>query len=306
MATFETAAEELAKKIATLEEILDKADDRFDDLRKQLGTLEEGINEDFTELVEQARSFFSKLQEERESLAREVNEAGQKVVAAENQVGESRGEVERSLGEAEGSLEGLTGNLTALVPQVESLVAEGAETPSQAIGQMAGDIQTSMTQALDAAREMLDNEVTDELDQMRQDLEDRVEALETSAREAGERVERAYSEFATRLDEATSLVEDQAFEAAGKHVKEVVDYAVEECAKAHEQEIETLGDMATDLGKLLDGLKDELETSRDRVKEEGQDALRTDMEELTTAVGAAQAALDQVKDLLASYTFVQM
>jgi chromosome segregation ATPase len=306
VATFETAAEDLAKKIATLEDILERSDTRFEELRKELSTLGEGVEQDYEALIQQAQAFFAKLQEEREALAREVGEAGQKVSEAETQVGQSRGEAESALAGAKGSLEALTANLGALSPQVETLVAQGAETPSQGLGQMAGQVETTMQQALDGAKEHLQSEVTDELEQMRKDLDQAVEDLQTAATEAGAQVDRAYADFASHLVEATELVGEQCFEAAGKHVKEVVQYAVEECGKLHEEEIRLVGDMANDLTRLLEGFKTELDTERDRIRNEGQEPLQTDMGELTTAVGAAQTALDQVKALLASYTFVQM
>lgn len=306
MATFESAAEDLAKKIATLDEILDKADDRFDELQKQLTTLEEGINDEFKDVVEQAQSFFTKLQEEREALNREVNEAGQRVSQAEGQVAQSRGEAEGELESAKGQLEALTQSVNGLEPQVESLAVQGAEEPSQAIVQMAGELTTNVQQALDSAQSLLEGEVSDELDQMRTDLEQRVEALKTAVQEAEQEIDQAHTDFAARVDEATQLVQQQAFEAAGNHIKEVVQYAIEETGKACDEQIAELTQLSTDLASLLAGLKAELEAARGKIQDEGQEPLHGDMDELTAAVGSAQGALDQVKALLASYTFVQM
>jgi chromosome segregation ATPase len=306
VATFETAAEDLAKKIATLDETLDQADHRFDALQKELHDLEEGINQEFSHVMEQAQAFFSKLQEEREALAREVGEAGQKIAQAEGQVAQSRGEAEGELEQAKGQLEALTGSVNGLEPQVESLAAQGAEEPSHAIAQMASQIQTSMQQALDDAQTLLEGDVSDELDQMRHDLEEQVEALKTAVQEAGQEVDQAHVDFTTRVNEATHLVQEQAFEAAGNHIKEVVHYAIEECGKAHQEQIAELTQLSTGLASLLEGLKGELDTARGRIHDEGQEPLHGDMDELTTAVGSAQGALDQVKALLASYTFVQM
>jgi hypothetical protein len=56
----------------------------------------------------------------------------------------------------------------------------------------------------------------------------------------------------------------------------------------------------------LDELQQEASRRADALRQEGQEALSSGHGELTQALAEAAGALDAVKQLLASFTFVQM
>jgi uncharacterized phage infection (PIP) family protein YhgE len=306
--TLETAADELVRKIRSVEGEVETAHDRLADLKQQASTLGDQIDAAWTELARQVAELADKAEEERAAIQRECEEAMRAVAQLE---GGARGARESAVPALEQVQVSTTTEFADAIRQKEEpldqLVAQGAEDTFESLGERAGEVATDLEQALGEARDFLADEVVSSLEEMQGQIEERLSTLrETLVDECGSAVQAAYDDWSAKLDEVVDKVEEEGFEAAKDHAKEVVEYALDQCAQAHEKELERLMQLVQLVEEALDTVKTDVEGHRDNVSQDGKDALDEGVSETKQALADALEALDQVKQLLASYTFVSM
>lgn len=125
------------------------------------------------------------------------------------------------------------------------------------------------------------------------------------ADECASALDEAYASWESGLEAVESKVE-QAFADARTHAEDVVTYSLEECRTAHADELDELVQLLdTTLGPALEKLEAAIEQRGGEV-DASHGALETDLDETGRGLEAAIAALQRVKELLASYSFVQL
>jgi hypothetical protein len=145
------------------------------------------------------------------------------------------------------------------------------------------------------------------LQDVQEQIEDHVSELrDTLVTECGNALQAAYDDWSAKLDEVLDTIEEDAFDAAKDHVQAVVEYALEKCSEAHAKEFDALVEVVDLVDEALSTMKDEVGECQTDVGQEGKDALDTGLQETEQALASALEALDQVRDLLARYTFVSM
>ena len=306
--TLETAADELVRKLRSVDGEVETAHDRLADLKQQASALGGQIDDAWTELARQVGELVDKAEEERAAIQRECQEAEQAVGQLEGGAKSTRESAVSALEQVQSST---TTEFADAVREkqepLDQLVTQAAEDTFESLGERAGEVASELEQVLGEARDFLADEVVSSLEDMQGQIEERLSALrETLVDECGSAVQAAYDDWSAKLDEVVDKVEAEGFDAAGDHAKEVVEYALDKCAEAHEKELERLMEVVQLVGEALDTVKSDVEGHRGDVSEDGKGALDEGVEQTKQALADALEALDQVKQLLASYTFVSI
>jgi hypothetical protein len=250
-------------------------------------------------------SFLAKAQEQEGLLAEDGHEAT-------NELGVLRGEVEGAQSEAEAELVGsrddvaaLAEHLRSLEPAVDSLVASGAEAPFAALKELAGNVREALETAVAEAADVLHLMVTD-LGATAQAVEKRSEALRSHiAEECVQQLQDGFDTWQGNVDELEELVKAKLEELPG-NAHEVVEYAMTECVTGHEEELERVLALVPQIEQALEDLRGTVEETTTDISEEGFGALSDRLGTVSQSLTRTTEALDGVKDLLASYTFVTM
>jgi hypothetical protein len=156
------------------------------------------------------------------------------------------------------------------------------------------------------ARDFLESEVPAHLDELREEVRSRGEQVRQAlADECAATVDEAFASWQTALEAVEAKVE-QAFADARQHAEDVVTYSLKECRKAHAEELDEIVQMLdATLGPALEKLEGAIEQRGGEV-DQSHSALQTELEETGSGLESAIGALQRVKELLASYTFVQV
>jgi DNA anti-recombination protein RmuC len=306
--TLETAADELVRKIRSVEGEVETATERLDDLKKQASALGGQIDDAWTELARQVGELMDKAEEERVAIQRNCEEAAQAVAQLEGGARGTRESAASALEQVQASTNTEFADAIRLKQEpLDQLVTQAAEDTFESLGERAGEVASELEQALGEARDFLADEVVASLEEMQGQIEERLSAMrETLVEDCGSAIQEAYDDWSAKLDEVVGTVEEKGFDAAQDHAKEVVDYALEQCAQAHEAELERLMQVVQLVEEALDTVKTDVEGRRGSLAEDGKEALDDGANETKQALADALEALDQVKQLLASYTFVAM
>jgi hypothetical protein len=155
-------------------------------------------------------------------------------------------------------------------------------------------------------RDFLRDDVVDEIERVEQDLRDRCQALPGALAEQGAALQAAFDDWESQVDELQEYVTAQAFQASHQHAKDVVEYAFDECRTSYGQQLDAFGQLLDALSAELDGLGQVVQRSCDAVVAQAGAELTSSLEATRDAAQKALTALDGVRDLLASYSFVEV
>jgi DNA repair exonuclease SbcCD ATPase subunit len=304
MPDFDVAADTALMKIGEFSGHVEKAQAAFAAFEEQLDRLRAQVDADWAALGEAVSSYLEKAGAQGTRLGQEHQEA-------EAALGELRQAVDSAQAEGQTELSGAKAHVAALGEQVEGTrpqvdtLAEQAEGAARGLAERASAIQDALDEALSQAREFLEVQVVGQFKEMSEEIERRAEALQTAlADECETALEQAQEDLESKLDEVDQLA-DGAFGDARRHVEEVLDFSISESVKSHEQVLGELAGLAGELETAVEALSQATAQRKSEV-EQGQGSredARTDTDgRLNEMIGA----LNGVKDLLASFTFVEM
>jgi phage-related tail protein len=305
MAIFEDAAEQLVVKLKGLDGEMEQARQRISDIKDHLQSVCDDFDEHWQEMAEKVASVVAKVGDESEETSQSVDEGLSALAEAKGTVEGGGQEVEAELASAQEGVRAYGEHATGMEEPVETLVVDGVEVPAQALAQRAQEVEGELQQALSEAREFLTDEVGGTLKELQDEIRERCEELHTTLTvECANALQSAFDDWSSKMDEVEELVEQQAFTAAPPHAGENVTYALTACSDAQAQQLATLRDLVNGLVGVLDELKTEVGEAATDVAVEGADALAQGMDGLRQSLASAGTALDSVRDLLASYSFV--
>jgi ABC-type transporter Mla subunit MlaD len=306
LANLEVAADELVRKLRTVDGELEQAHDRFSELKEKLGTLGDGLDEDWIEVARAVGELVEKAGEELSTLGAEAQETGSAVSGVE---GMGQGASEAFTGALDGAETGtnqLADAVTARGPQVDA-AAQAGEQMFEALGQQAEQAGEQLAQVLQEARDFLTGEVATALQTMESEIADRFSEMRTTlVEECGGALQTAYDEWSGRLDEVLQAVAEEGFEAAHEQGQEVVEWALSECAKKHDEELDQLLQVAEAVREALNTLQEEVSESTTDVGEEGRNALAQALSETQAALVAMIGAVDTCRQVMSNYSFCQV
>jgi len=305
VATLEEAAQQLVEKLESLDGEIEDAQKSFAAHHEELAALDGQVGKDWDALTEEVTSFLEKVQEEMGKLNQDSQEAAKALAELKGEIEGVQSQAEAELEGSRADVNGLAEHLRALEPPIDTLVANGAETPFGNLRDLAQDVERQMEQALTEARDFLQDVVT-ELQDIQQDVEERSEELRSHiADECTQNLQTAYDEWQGHVEELEDLVKAK-FEELPENAQEVVEYAMTECTTGHEEEFDRLFDVVTEIEQALERLTGTVDETGTDIGEEGRGAIDSRLSETSQALVRTVEALDRVKALLASYTFVQM
>ena len=307
MATLETAADELVRKLTTVDGEVEQAKERFAKLKELVTSLEEQIDQDWIQLAGQVGELIQKANQERGKIQQDSQQAQAALSQLDASGDTAQGAFDSALEQAESDAREFEGAIGDQEDPTEELIEQGVETPLDALRTGAEEVADALEQVLEEARTFLEDEVASGLSAMRDELEARVDALnETLAEECATALQDAFDDWTEKVEEIEELVDEQGFEAARDHAQEVVDWAIAECAGSHQEELDQLADVVGVVEDALTELRSDVGVCQTDVGEEGRGALEEALSETGQALANMTATLDSVKAFLARYTFVEM
>jgi chromosome segregation ATPase len=305
VATLEDAAQELVDMLEALDTECQAAQKTFADHHEDLSDLDGQIASDWNALNEEVTTFLEAVTEQTGLLAQDGQEAASELLAL-------RGETEAAQSGAEGEIVGSRDDLAALAehlrslePSIDAVVASGAEAPFTALRELADDVREQLERAVTEAREFLE-EVAREVEATALAVEERSEELRAHvAEECTATLQTAYDAWAGHVGELEELVKDKLEELPG-NAREVVEYAMTECVRHHQEEFDEVLALVPDIERAIGELKETIDETATDIGEEGFGALDRGLGGLGESLTRTTEALDRVKALLASYTFVAL
>jgi gas vesicle protein len=306
LANLEVAADELVRKLRTVDGELEQAHERFTELKQKLGTLGEGLDDDWVELARAVAELVGKAGEELSTLGNEAQESASAVSGAESMAQGATDALTGALDSAETGTNQLADGVAAHGPQVDAAAAAGEEM-FEALGTQAEEAGQQLAQVLQEARDFLTGEVAAALHTMEGDIADRFAEMRTTlVEECGGALQNAYDEWSSRLDEVLETVSDDAFEAAHANGQEVVEWALGECAKKHDEEFDQLMQVAAVVREAVRALQEDVAEATTDVGEEGRNALDQALAETQAALVGMVGALDACRQVMSNYSFCQV
>jgi DNA anti-recombination protein RmuC len=214
---------------------------------------------------------------------------------------------EAGLGAAETGTQAFGDAVNQRGPQVNS-AAEAGEQTFQGLSQQAEEISSGLEEVLQQAREFLTGGAVSAFETMQSEIADRFDEMRTTlTTECTTALQEAYDDWSAKLDEVLSSVEEEGFSAAQTQAEEVVEWALQEAATGHEQELERLLEVVGVVQEALQTLRDEnIGESRTDVGEEGRNALEQALGETEAALQGMIGALDACRQTMSNYSFVQL
>jgi hypothetical protein len=304
MADLEAAADLALARTKQLEEHADEAQDALAAFEEHIERLAGQLEADTAALSARAREVMAAAGEHAAAIAQECQEAAAELGALEDATGSAHAEAVAATRRRGAEAAALTQGLQAGQARVEALAAD-AQAAFRALAAQAAEVESQVEQALDEARQFVGVQVVEDLQAMREELVERAGAVRALlADECAQRLDDKYSEWEGRLAEIEAFVA-KAFTDAGQHAEEVVAFSLEECAKGHAEALD-------DVKALVDGtLEPALRTLEAAVADRRAElqaaagSVEAGLDATASRLEAAIAALEAVRALLASYTFVQ-
>ncbi|MET0555579.1 MAG: hypothetical protein ABW221_21235 [Vicinamibacteria bacterium] len=304
MATLEEASRQLTEEIGEWEADVEAATTRFGALSTALRQREAALETAVARLEREVAEFVGRVQEETQALQTAVDEAHQATSRAEQAVQGAGTAATGSLAAGEDEVEGLTETLGDLPDQLERIVTQSVETPAQQLGDQARSLAETLETAFDGSGANVDA-----FTQTAAELQNRIPAatdgMGKAIKESSESVGEAFVEWTSHLFEVVDLA-SHGFKAIDANVDAVAAYATGESREALDDEAQRAIARALELDGTLDAVGDAVEdTGKTEVDGGLEEPLRTEMEDLESAIEESVQWLKEVQQWLAEYSFMQ-
>jgi DNA repair exonuclease SbcCD ATPase subunit len=306
MTTLEDAATVLVEKLKTLESHTEQADKAFADLEAALAAVSHQLESDSRALEERVQSFIQHVHEAKARLDQDGQEAGAALKALDDAAEAARSEQETEVQEARGEIQALQQHVGAIDGQARTML-QGVLNAAGNLKTRADETEAQLEQVVAEARRMLQEDLAAGLEQAQDEINQRADELRTTIEEECTRdLQGAYDEFSAAFEEAERLTEDNAFGKAPDHAREVIEAAFRECAEAYRDELEEIVAATVKLEASIHDLNQEVDEVRSDAVDAGKDNLIHRMSDMNDGLGQMEQALNDVKALLARFSFVRM
>lgn len=300
----ETAADAALLKVKQLSERHDAGDGALAELHELLTQTDERLKPQWSELETATDGLLSRIEEVRRRVVDEADEAGQALDELMEAVPAVHSVAETAFSDGSRHVAELHAALQAAAPRLASL-AEGVEQTAHRVRDQAAATSEQLTEVLAEARRFLAEEVAGDLRGMQDRLRERAESVQrTIAEQYSEALRDKYENWLENLNEVERVVED-AFDRARAHAAAVVEFSLGECGARQTEGVDGLADQMA----LFEGAAGALTEAVDGIAAETSEAGETVAGALTDTDDRAEhmtGALQAMKDVLASYTFVRV
>lgn len=307
MATLEDAAEDLVVKLRGLDSEMAESEQKLGDLRVRIEGVASDVEQEWTALNAAASSFLDTVKEEAGRLAQHAQEAVQAVADTHEAVAEDGAEARSEIAEGRSQLEALGEHAEALEPGVESVAAETGEAPARSLAERARELEQELTRVVEEAGAFLHEEVVPAVQELTEEVRQGCQELRRSlAEEGAPSLQKAFDEWETAVEALEEHIATEAFQASHQHARDVVEYALDECETASQQQLDDLQQFVGLMVAQLQALVSEARQSADALVVQAGAALGQELEQTCVAAAEAVAALDRVRDSLAAHSFMEV
>ncbi|MET0556610.1 MAG: hypothetical protein ABW221_26465 [Vicinamibacteria bacterium] len=306
MTTLDDAAEALVVKLRALDSEIEESERTIEDLRTRVDGAAAEVERDWTALGVAVSSFLAKLGEESSALGEQVRETLQGVADAHAGVADDGAEALVEVQRGRDQLDGLGQQAASLEPAADTLATEGGEAPPRALTDRARELQAQLEQVANDVRDFLQGEIAEAAEQVGNQVREACEGVHRQlADEMARALQEAYDDWESQVDELEEEIAARSFAASHQHVTDALEYVVEEWEARSTQPVDELqqvaGLLVTQLQELAAGVRASAQTL---VAQVGYDLTR-ELEKTRESAATAVAALDQARQLLASYDFME-
>jgi chromosome segregation ATPase len=306
VATLEDAAEELVVKLKGLDAEIEESEGKFEGFKAGIENVAGELDQEWTALAAAVTSFAKALAEEQQKLDEQARETLQALSDAQAAVGQNGTEARTEIGQARGQLDALGEHAKALDTAAESLAQAGEAAP-KALAEQARELEQQLTKLFEETRDFLRDEVEPAIETLATEVNTRCQELQqVMAEQLTTSLQESFDEWEAEVDKLEQEVADQTFKASHPHAAQCVEAALEECETACGQKVDELKQLVGVLVTQLQELATDVGKSAHSLVAEAGAELVKQLGEVHTAGAAAVAALDNVKQTLASYTFLEV
>lgn len=305
MATLEEAAQELVDRLEELDGECQEAQETLAGHLRGLSELDAGMAREWDALTAAVTSFLERVQEQAGLVAEDGTEAANELGGVRGEVEGAQGTLTDEIAGARAELSALGEHLRSLEPALETVVASGGEAPLAALRAQAESVREQLDEMLGETGDFLDD-VASELGELAQGVAERSESLRAQvAEECSAQLQTGFDNWQGHVDELEELVRAKLAELP-VNAREVVEWAMGECVAGHEEELERVMALLPSVEQALAELKVTIEESVTDIGEEALGAVDDRLGTLSQSITRTGEALDAVREVLASYTFVTM
>jgi len=304
MATLDDAAEAALAKVRELGHHADEAEVALSGLEGHLSDAATKLESDWQSLAEELRSLLDQVQADKARLTEHGEKTEHALSDAHQAALSAEQEALQELDAARGDLTTLDGQVQAATSEVAQL-ADQVEAAARALKEDAAEVQSQVAEGLSQLHDLLSVQLVDDLRSLQHAVEERSHALEQAVSDTYTAALHAkFDNWLSTLHDVEALV-SKAFHDAHDHVSQVVEYCLYECATRHREAIAELTALLPDLEAAADRLSETI-THKARELEQGRNALVEGMQETDARLQAMTAALNGIRELMSSYSFVRV
>lgn len=305
MATLEEASRQLTEEIGEWEADVQAATSRVGTLTTALRQREAALETAVARLEREVAEFVGRVQQETQALQKALDEAHQATSKAEHAVQGAQTSALGALSAGEEEVEGLTATLGDLPEQLERIVARSVETPAEQLGEQARTLTETLENAFDGAGSNLDA-FTQTAAELQSRIPSATDGMGKAIKQSDEDVGEAFVEWTSHLFEVVDLVSKQGLRAVDANVEEVAKYAVGQSREALEEEAQRAFARAGQLDGQLDAVGDAVEDIGKTEVDGGlEEPLRTELQDLESAMKESVQWLKEIQQWLAEYSFME-
>lgn len=303
MADLEAAADAALASVKEFEDQVGETQEALEQLAEQAKRTQGQVAADWATLEASLSTFLKAVEAQRTESDQDGERAAQALGELAVAVGGARTEGEPELLGARDELLGFGQRVEAAGPPVTAL-SEDLRLLGQSVADRAAQVETELNEALREARDFLGVQMVEDLHGLAEALRQRGSALETAvADQCLTALDEAYQDFEAKLGELEQLLEQKSFTETEDHVREVVEFSINEYRQGQSDALDVLAGNVRDLEQELATLKDSV-AQRQTDTATDKDALDQDAQLVEGLAADMDAALGAVKALMASYTFV--
>jgi DNA repair exonuclease SbcCD ATPase subunit len=306
MATLEDAADELVVKLKGLDAEIEESEGRFEAFRNDIDGVGDDLEQEWTAFTAAATSFAQALGEEQQRLEEHAQETLQALSEGQAALAQDVGEARTEIGQARGQLDALGEHAKALDAGMDALVAS-AEAAPQALAERARELEEGLARLFEETRDFIRDEMVTALEGVAADVNRVCQELnDTLAEQLTQDLQESHDDWEAEVDKLEQEVATESFQASVPHAGLCVEAGLEECETACGQHVDEVGQLVGVLVAQLQELAADVGKSASSLVAEAGAELVNQLTEVQTASASAVAALDNVRQTLASYTFVEV
>jgi ABC-type transporter Mla subunit MlaD len=304
MATLEEASRQLTEEIGEWETDVQAATSRFGALTKTLRERDAALETAVARLEREVGEFVGRVQQETQALQKALDEAHEATSKAERAAQGAQASAVAALSAGEEGVEELTQSLGGLAEPLERLVAQSVEAPAQQLGEQARTLTDALETAFDGGGSNLEA-FTQTAAELQTRIPSGTDGMGKAIKNSEEGVGEAFVEWTSHLFEVVDLV-SKGFRAVNASAEAVGKYAVEQSREALDEEAQRAFKRARELDGELDAVGDAVEeTGKTDVDGGLEEPLRTELQDLESAIGESVQWLKEIQQWLAEYSFMQ-